>query len=309
MAEVELPDGFARWLASLRAPLREPLRRLAQGVLPANGALGLMMIEARDRAELEGLLRDPAPEAGRVLSALNELWRANPQAWDMVRGVIAEVSHDDVAPGPEEALRRIEESFDRAVARSEEASVALYSLGNPRLLDEATAEVVALLRRLGALGPSSRLLDIGGGCGRFEAALAVEVGSIVGIDLSSGMVEAARRRCAAFGNVAFRVSAAHDLAPFAPASFDAALAIDVFPYIVQAGPDLVERQLAAVSRVLAPGGHLVILNYSYRADDERDRREVADRAGASGFEVRRLGTRDLALWDGITFHLVKPPAA
>jgi hypothetical protein len=48
---------------------------------------------------------------------------------------------------------------------------------------------------------------------------------------------------------------------------------------------------------------LLILNFSYRGDEEADRRDVARLADAHGFTIVRLGTRDFSLWDGLSFLL------
>ena len=50
--------------------------------------------------------------------------------------------------------------------------------------------------------------------------------------------------------------------------------------------------------MLRPGGALVILNYSYRGDPDRDRREVLRLFETAGLATERDGTRDLTLWDG-----------
>jgi ubiquinone/menaquinone biosynthesis C-methylase UbiE len=100
-------------------------------------------------------------------------------------------------------------TFD--VAESEEASVALYSLGNPALLGAATGELVRLLQEWGVSRPSRAVLDLGCGIGRVAARLAPPVGSVRGIDISPGMIAAARRRCAGLPNVQFAVCDGADL--------------------------------------------------------------------------------------------------
>jgi len=58
------------------------------------------------------------------------------------------------------------------VRQSEEASVALYSLGNPELLAAATREVVERMNEWAVLAPMRDALDVGRGIGRMESALA-----------------------------------------------------------------------------------------------------------------------------------------
>ncbi|HEX6218892.1 MAG TPA: methyltransferase domain-containing protein, partial [Sphingomicrobium sp.] len=96
-----------------------------------------------------------------------------------------------------------------------------------------------------------------------------------------------------------------DLAPFRDEAFDLVLAIDSFPYIVAAGGDLAATHIAEIARVLRPGGAVVMVNYSYRGDDELDRRDISAAARTAGLTVDVNGRRDFALWDGLIFRLHK----
>jgi SAM-dependent methyltransferase len=199
--------------------------------------------------------------------------------------------------------------FDRALRENPEASVALYSLGSPALLAAATAEVVALLDRLGVLAPERRVLEIGCGIGRFEAALAGRVRAITGIDIAPGMIAEARRRCAGLPNVTLQQTSGRDLAAFARADLDLVLAVDSLPYVHRAGMALLEAHFREAGRVLRPGGDLVVLNLTYRGDLARDREDARRLAAQGGLELLRNGSRDLELWDGATFHLRKAGGA
>ena len=141
--------------------------------------------------------------------------------------------------------------------------MALYSLGNPRLLDLATAEIVAQLKAWGAVTHDTTLLDIGCGIGRLLVALAPEIRTATGIDVSGEMVKAARRRCAPYPNVKVIKGDGLGLGELEDATFDVAIAVDSFPYLRQSGYALVERFFAESTRVLKPRGQLMILNYSY----------------------------------------------
>ena len=299
------------WMAELPASLQRPLAACARGEVPANTAAMQLLIESRDPSEAEnalaGLLerlRDQthALEAKRLRAALDVL-RANPQAWDTVKVVLGNVRHDSVSRTPEEQIRRLATAFDRAAQASPEGSVALYALGNPDLLNAATAEVAGRMREWRLLGADKSILDLGCGIGRFGEALATEVKSFTGIDISGEMIEAARRRCAAVPNATFLQSSGRDLSPFEEGSFDLVLAADTFPYLVQSGMSLVETHFAEAARVLKPGGDLLILNFSYRGDPERDRADVRRLSSSFGFEVRRGGVSAFSLWDGLAFHL------
>jgi CelD/BcsL family acetyltransferase involved in cellulose biosynthesis/ubiquinone/menaquinone biosynthesis C-methylase UbiE len=196
--------------------------------------------------------------------------------------------------------------FDELVGRSEEASVAAYSLGDPALLERATREVVELFDRWGLLAPDRAVLQIGCGIGRFEAALAGRVREAWGLDVAPRMIEAARRRCAGLSNVRLEVCSGVDLGGVPSGCFELVYAVDTFPYVVDAGAAAVEGYFQEGYRALRPGGELVILSYSYRGDERRDRADVARLAARCGFEILVNGGRLLSLWDGRAYRLRKP---
>ncbi len=84
--------------------------------------------------------------------------------------------------------------------------------------------------------------------------------SVVGIDLSEGMLGQARAKAARLGaSVELRQMDVTSLA-FPPASFDSAVSTFLFCVL----PNEVQpRALAEVSRVLKPGGRLILLEYAY----------------------------------------------
>lgn len=306
-----MPD----WLAVVPEPLRPALARCAHGELAANVALMQLLSQAVDEAEAERALiaalaalkrQGEGGPAGRISRTL-ALWRASPGAWSTVKAVLDEADHDASAEGGEAAIARWAAIFDRLAEQSPEAAVALYSLGRPDMLEAATDELVQLIRGWGLLDRESAVLDIGCGIGRLTAALAGEVRSVVGIDVSQAMVAAARRRCAGLANVRLMRTSGRDLAAFADDSFELVLAVDVFPYLVASGLNLASRHLEEAARVLRPGGTLLIFNFSYRGDLEADRTDLARLARSAGLNVVRDGTRDLSLWDGTAFQLSNRP--
>jgi SAM-dependent methyltransferase len=309
-AQVATSSGDSPWLAASPERLRPALAGCGSGALPANVALLRLAMEATGAGEVEGALAHAAEAArhlgetgaaGRLGEALG-LWRANPQAFGLVRSVLGGVEHG----GSEGGVAQWAEAFDRLAAATPEGGVALYALGNPDLLREATTEVVARLGGWGLLGRDRRVLEVGCGIGRLAAALSPHVAHVTGLDVSEGMIARARERCGGLANVTLAVSSGRDLAGVGDGSADLVLAADVFPYLVQAGAEVVERHGAEAARVLGPGGHLVILNYSYRGDPGRDREDVAALAGRHGFELARVATGDFALWDAATFVLRRP---
>ncbi len=195
--------------------------------------------------------------------------------------------------------------FDEAVTRSEEASVALYSLGDPVILEAATREIVAQLDRFGVLDPGRAALDLGCGIGRMEVALAPRLRVIEGVDVSPRMIAAARRRCAGIPNARLSISSGLDLADFADESFGLVLAVDSFPYLVQAGEALARAHFREAARVLDRGGDLVILSYSYGRGAAEESAEVRAFADASDLAVVIDGEAPFTLWNARAFVLKK----
>lgn len=285
-------------------PLRPALDGCAAGTLPPNVALLRLATVAERPEEVEAALLSACaaegPGAGRLRAAL-DLWRDNPQAFALVKSVLGGVDHAGRSDDPKEGIARWADAFDRLSATAPEGGVALYALGNPDLLRRATEEVVDRLADWDLLGPERRVLEIGCGVGRFVAATAPRVGHVTGLDLSPGMIVQAKARCAGLGNVMLRVSSGRDLDGVPDGSLDLVLASDVFPYLVQTG--LAEAHVAEAARVLRPGGHLLILNFSYGGDPERDRAQVAALAERHGLVARRTAEGDFVHWDATTFLL------
>ena len=209
--------------------------------------------------------------------------------------------HDASGATPADGVARIAAFFDHAVRHSPEASVALYSLGDPAILAAATAEIIVWLEEQGLLRPGMDVLDLGCGIGRVAAVLAPHCRSVLGLDVSAGMVAEARRRCAGLGNVRFEQTDGQGLDALPAEAFDLVLAIDSFPYIVQAGT--ADRHAAGTARVLRPGGALAVLNLSYRDDPAADRADAEGWAAAHGFSLGVAGETPFTVWDGTAFVL------
>jgi SAM-dependent methyltransferase len=287
--------------------LRIPLARYLAG--EASGEITLMhfALELRDPDLLGPSLEDlsgAAPER----EELAHLCRLVAASIDHLTQVTAlgNAGLVRIPSGDGDGVVAIRRQFDSAVALAPEAAVALYSLGSADILDRATTEIVDRLAQWEFLRPNATVLDVGCGIGRIERALASQVGSITAIDISSGMIEEARRRCGDLSNVAFEQCNGRDLAGFRDRSFDLVLAVDSFPYLLAADPEIVARHLRDAARVLRPGGVIVILNFSYRGDEEADRQDIERLGSGNGFTIRRAGTRDFTLWDGLTFLLTLP---
>lgn len=288
--------------AGFPAELLEPLTACAEGRMPPNVALVHLFLEAADEREAQCVLDYAARvSSGRRrterLNHARQLWAGAPQAFSLVRRVMG------VADGGGQLGKPWPEVFDDAAALSAEAAVALYSLGNPLLLDQITAELIERMAEWGLLEPGSRVLDLGCGSGRIAKAIAPSVGAVVAIDCSERMAQLARAATSAFSNVFVLRSDGASLSFATDGCFDSVLAIDSFPYLVEA--ELAHALVREIARVLRPGGQLLMMNYAYREHLAGDRAEVASLAEANGFEVLRNGTADLSLWDGRAFLLRK----
>jgi arsenite methyltransferase len=122
-----------------------------------------------------------------------------------------------------------------------------------------------------------RVLDVGCGPGFFVTEILETVGShgsVVGVDLSPDMLAVAAKRAQEYPNVEFIESAAARL-PFADASFDRALSVQVLEYV-----DDVPAALRELHRVLRPGGRAVVWDVDWStvswhsADADRMRRAL-----------------------------------
>ena len=275
--------------------LAGPVADCVAGRISPEVAVARLLLGGADTAAILAL-----PGEEPAVAAIRKLAAARPAALDALAAEVAATSaaHDASGPTPAAGVARIAAFFDRAVAHSPEASVALYSLGDPAILAAATAEIVDWLEAEGLLRAGSDVLDLGCGIGRVSAALAPRCRSVLGLDVSAGMVEEARRRLAAVGNVEIRQTGGEDLDALAPASLDLALAIDSFPYVVQTGAATALAHVRGAARALRPGGALCILNFSYRGDDAADAADASAWAEACGLRLASAMERPFRLWDG-----------
>jgi SAM-dependent methyltransferase len=282
--------------------IRDALSACGRGELAPNVALMRIIMAAGSEMDVEDALRTAIaaaqhPAKQRLQSAL-VLWRQTPKAFATVKSVLrtAEPGGTGVADW--------KRAFDQSAGLSPEASVALYSLGRRDLLDAASGEIIQHLKEWNVLSAATRVLEIGCGIGRLIPALAREADFVIGLDISPAMLHEAAPNCPGTNAMLIRGSGV-DLAPFRDEAFDLVLAIDSFPYIVAAGRHSAATHIAEAARVLKSGGALVIVNYSYRGNDELDRRDITRSARDNGLTMGLNGRRDFALWDGLIFRLCK----
>lgn len=149
--------------------------------------------------------------------------------------------------------------------------------GFPPGVEDRVAE---LLARAGALGPASRVLEVGIGTGRIALPLAARVGAVFGVDLSAPMLARLREKTGERAVFPARADAAR--LPFRDAAFDAVVGVHVF-HLIPAWRDV----LREVARVLRPGGRLL-----HAADEQSEtwsswRRRLDERIGYEHVGVPR----------------------
>lgn len=309
----EIESRLAEGGSAVPPVVRRAVADCLTGEISPNVALARLLLETGRVEPVEASLAVAAERWGEPLPAgfaeLIAMVRDNREGCERAADLLREHPSPEPVADVEETIDSNRRFFDAAVRAHEEVSVAAYALGNPALLAAATQEIVDLFERWGLLGPERTALEIGCGIGRMQVGLSPYVGQVHGIDISPGMIAAARRRCAGLGNVHLAVSSGEDLSPFPSGSLDLVFAVDSFPYIHQAGPDLVEAYFDEVDRVLRPGGDFVLLNYSYRDDLAADREEVEALCEETGFVLEVQGIEPFTVWDGIVFLCRKPGSA
>jgi ubiquinone/menaquinone biosynthesis C-methylase UbiE len=202
----------------------------------------------------------------RVREGAN-VWFAVPQgvAGALSRELIGRLpEHDPVLESDRRQAARV--LAERARAASEMFRRQGADWDEMRALDLPAGAVEAAL---GALVPEAgRLIDIGTGTGRVLELLGGRVREAVGIDASKAMLALARARLARAGlsHCSVRLADMYRL-PLADAGFDVGVLQMVLHYAEQ--PDAV---LAEASRVLRPGGALVIVDLAHH-----ERRDVVER--------------------------------
>lgn len=144
---------------------------------------------------------------------------------------------------------RVSGMFDQ-VARGYDRTNTVLSLGNDQLWRIATTRAIA--PRAG-----QRILDLAAGTGASSVSLARSGADVVAADFSPGMIAEGRRRHGGIPNLSFVQADATDL-PFADGEFDA-----VTISFGLRNVNNPRKALAEMLRVTAPGGRLVICEFSH----------------------------------------------
>ncbi|WP_374113813.1 bifunctional demethylmenaquinone methyltransferase/2-methoxy-6-polyprenyl-1,4-benzoquinol methylase UbiE [Microbacterium sp. zg.B96] len=139
--------------------------------------------------------------------------------------------------------------FDE-VAPAYDRTNTVLSLGNDRLWRVATTRAIAPR-------PGQRILDLAAGTGASSVALAASGAEVVAADFSPGMIAEGRRRHGGVANLSF-VEADATALPFEDGSFDAVTISFGLRNVNEP-----KKALAELLRVTAPGGRLVICEFSH----------------------------------------------
>jgi SAM-dependent methyltransferase len=141
-----------------------------------------------------------------------------------------------------------------------------YWADNAEYFDRSVAPYHDRLLTAAAIGEAARVLDVGCGTGQTtrDAARAASAGAALGVDLSSRMLEYARRRAAEedLTNIAFAQADAQ-IHPFDPASYDVAISRTAAMFFGDH-----DAAFANIARALRPGGRLVLVAWQPLAGNE-----------------------------------------
>ncbi len=207
---------------------------------------------------------------------------------------------------------------DRAEAarRYFEAHAATWE--NVRALHIADVEIERAIAALLAERPLGALLDVGTGTGRMLELFAPKADSAIGIDRSSEMLRLARVKLDEAGicGASLRQGDMYAL-PLGDSSADSIILHQVLHYAQQPG-----SAIAEASRVLAPGGQLLVIDFAQHDRAELKEQDAHLRLGfaddamrgwfsAAGLEldrIERLGGGELTviLWRGVKAGSPKP---
>ena len=287
------------------ATIQHIVDRYLRAEVSASVVLMELVQHTEDTTTLARILPMLTGEPARLHALAQHLADNEEGCRTIVRMLHQRLDSPEIAEVAAEGIERCRKLFDASVAQSEESSVALYSLGSPELLAAATEEVIGVLVHWGVVGLQRDALEIGCGIGRLMIPLSSHVRSVVGTDVSSGMIAAATRRLGGLSNTSVRLTTGQDLSTFDSGSLDLVYSVDTFPYLVLAGQALVARHFNEILRVLRPGGDFVLFNYAYGRSREDANNEVLEHARDAGLQIIRADESPFEIWNGIGWQMRK----
>lgn len=161
--------------------------------------------------------------------------------------------------------------------------------------DALLAHRLRILDRYAQFSPSDAVLDVGCGDGTHLRALAGRIDRGIGIDLSPGMIDVARRRTT-HPSLTFRVGDAEKLEAVPTSSIDKVMCVGVLEHVLHPS-----RLLHQAARVLKPTGRFVALtlNGAYWWYRVADRLQVSTRHLATDHRLSPAQARRLLRESGL----------
>ncbi len=192
-----------------------------------------------------GWLTSRADGTSRLYAMSKDLGAESRRLWLLVRAQVAEGR----AAG--EDHRRLQAVLTARRSRSQEFFSSAAGQWD-HLREELFGATFHLQALAGLLDPSWVVGDLGCGTGPMTAALAPWVTTVIAVDNSEAMLDAARRRLDGRVNVEFRRGDLESL-PIADDTLDAATLTLVLPYLPSPA-----RAISEVARVLKPRARVVV---------------------------------------------------
>jgi ubiquinone/menaquinone biosynthesis C-methylase UbiE/DNA-binding transcriptional ArsR family regulator len=178
---------------------------------------------------------------------LEDLDSGAKRLWPLIREQVAGTS------GAGQDDRRLRSVLARRRAKSQEFFAAAAG-GWDRLREDLFGDSFFLWAVLGLIDPTLVVGDLGCGTGQLADTIAPYVKQVIAVDSSPDMLEAARARVGAAGNVDIRQGELENL-PIDPGELDAAMLSLVLHYSPSPA-----KTLSEVARVLEPGGRVLVVD-------------------------------------------------
>ncbi len=272
------PETLLGWMGSLADPTRlRLLRLLERNELQVQELCDVLQLPQSSVSRHLKVLADQGwvgsrPQATTRLYRMAETDAAARRLW-----LLAKEQMNGWATAAQDQLR-----LARRLAEREPAAQAFFAgaAGQwDRLRRELYGDAFTQAALLALLPAEWTVADLGCGTGHAAVALAPFVRRVVGVDQSAAMLKAARKRAAGLENLDWRQGSLESL-PLEDEGVDAALLVLALTYVTTPA-----AALAEASRILRPGGRLVVLDL-LRHDREEFRRQMGQRC--LGFETGAL---------------------
>ena len=179
--------------------------------------------------------------------AIDDLDSGGRRLWPLIREQVASTS------GADQDARRLETVLARRRSKSEEFFSSASGEWD-RLREELFGSAFHLHALLSLLDPAASVGDLGCGTGQLTELVAPHVAKVVAVDGSPDMLQAARRRLGASGNVDLRLGSLEAL-PIDGGELDVAILGLVLHHVPEPA-----RAIAECARVLKTGGRVLIID-------------------------------------------------